>query len=132
MTSPTQRLRKAGIRNTGPRLATLEWLEGHPHPTAEQVEIGALAALIGTGLVRRIEPAAHPARYERRIGDHHRLVRSSCGPIEDVDCVVGGTACLTPPVATTVHQRRNGGGVLGTVSAMPARVRRTHHEEAST
>jgi Fur family ferric uptake transcriptional regulator len=56
-----------------------------------------LAAFTGTGLVRRIEPAGHPAHYECRAGDnHHHLVCRACGSIEDVDCVVGDAACLTP------------------------------------
>ena len=48
-------------------------------------------------LVRRIEPAGHPARYETRTGDnHHHLVCRTCGRTEDVDCTVGVAPCLTP------------------------------------
>ena len=36
------------------------------------------------------------ARYEARVGDnHHHVVCRSCGVIEDVDCAVGHTPCLT-------------------------------------
>ena len=48
--------------------------------TSPQAVYGVLDALSGAGLLRRIEPAGSPARYERRIGDnHHHLVCSSCG-----------------------------------------------------
>jgi Fur family ferric uptake transcriptional regulator len=47
------------------------------------------------GLLRRIEPAGHPARYERRVGDnHHHLVCRGCGRTEDVDNMVGERPCL--------------------------------------
>jgi len=47
--------------------------------------------------VRRIEPAGHPARYERRVGDnHHHVVCRGCGALEDVDCATGHSPCLTP------------------------------------
>ena len=54
-----------------------------------------LAALTQAGLVRRIEPAGSPARYEVRVDDnHHHLVCRSCGEIVDVDCAVGERPCL--------------------------------------
>ena len=56
----------------------------------------ALRALTMAGLVRRIEPSGSVARYESRVGDnHHHVVCRSCGAIEDVDCAVGDTPCLT-------------------------------------
>ena len=49
------------------------------------------------GLLRRIEPAGHPARFEGRVGDnHHHIVCRSCGTVVDVDCAVGEAPCLTP------------------------------------
>lgn len=105
-------LRLAGLRVTAPRRAVLHWLAGHPHSTAEQVGDGVrahlgsvstqavydvLRACTDAGLVRRIEPAGHPARFERRIGDnHHHLICRRCGRTEDVDCAVGARPCLTP------------------------------------
>jgi Fe2+ or Zn2+ uptake regulation protein len=57
----------------------------------------ALHALTAAGLVRRIEPAGGPPRYEGRVGDnHHHLVCRSCGAVVDVDCAVGEAPCLTP------------------------------------
>lgn len=107
-----QRLRDAGLRVTAPRLAVLDVLAAHPHATAETVarhtraKIGrvstqavydVLAACTAAGLVRRIEPAGSPARFETRTGDnHHHLVCRSCGRTTDVDCTVGARPCLTP------------------------------------
>ncbi|MFB9612183.1 Fur family transcriptional regulator [Kutzneria kofuensis] len=107
-----RRLRTAGLRVTAPRLAVLEWLSGHPHTTADQVATGVrdqigsvstqavydvLNACVRADLVRRIEPAGSPARFETRTGDnHHHLVCRSCGRTEDVDCVVGPAPCLEP------------------------------------
>jgi Fur family transcriptional regulator, stress-responsive regulator len=109
---PAAQLRAAGMRVTAPRLATLDWLAVHPHATAEQVADGVrrrlgsvstqaiydvLHACTQTGLLRRIEPAGHPARYETRTKDnHHHLVCRACGRTEDVDCVVGVAPCLEP------------------------------------
>jgi Fur family transcriptional regulator, stress-responsive regulator len=106
-----QALRSAGLRVTRPRLAVLEALRGHPHADTEQViqlaraELGAvshqavydvLRALTDAGLVRRIQPAGSLARYEARVGDnHHHVVCRGCGDIQDVDCAVGHTPCLT-------------------------------------
>jgi len=56
-----------------------------------------LADLTAAGVIRRIEPAGSPARYERRVHDnHHHLVCRSCGAITDVDCAVGHSPCLMP------------------------------------
>jgi Fur family ferric uptake transcriptional regulator len=56
-----------------------------------------LNACTRASLVRRIEPAGHPARFETRIGDnHHHLVCRQCGRTEDVDCVIGQAPCLEP------------------------------------
>lgn len=105
-------LRSAGLRVTAPRLAVLTWLTGHPHATADQVaaavrdNLGSVStqavydvlnAFTRTKLVRRIEPAGHPARFETRAGDnHHHLVCRLCGRTEDVDCTVGLAPCLQP------------------------------------
>lgn len=105
-------IRTAGLRVTGGRVALLEVLENRPHSDADSLYRALLPHLPGTsvqavhnmladltaaGLIRRIEPAGSPARYERRIGDnHHHIVCESCGAIEDVDCAVGHAPCLEP------------------------------------
>ncbi|MGL6235729.1 MAG: Fur family transcriptional regulator [Segniliparus sp.] len=107
-----QSLVDAGLRVTAPRVAVLETLASAPHATADQIasEVRARLGTVSTqaiydalrtfeenGLVRRIEPAGSPARYETRAGDnHHHLVCRKCGKVADVDCVVGHAPCLEP------------------------------------
>ena len=107
-----QRLRSRGLRVTRPRLATLEALSQGGHLTVEDVRnrvgerLGSvsiqatydvLGALAEARLVRRIEPAGSPTRYEARVGDnHHHLVCRQCGTVVDVECVVGRAPCLEP------------------------------------
>jgi Fur family transcriptional regulator, stress-responsive regulator len=109
--APQQRLRDAGLRVTRPRLAVLDAVEAHPHADTDtllgvvradlgqvshQAVYDVLRVLTDTGLVRRIQPSGSVARYESRVGDnHHHVVCRSCGAIEDVDCAVGETPCLT-------------------------------------
>jgi len=104
-------LRGVSLRVTRPRLAVLAALRDHPHVDTEtmialvrdvhptvshQAVYDVLRALTDTGLVRRIQPAGATARYESRVGDnHHHVVCRSCGAIEDVDCAIGHTPCLT-------------------------------------
>ena len=108
---PATLLRDRGVQVTAQRLAVLRAVAGHPHGTADDVatevraEIGAisrqavydaLGMLSEKGLVRRIQPAGSPARYEDRVGDnHHHLICRSCGRMVDVDCAVGDRPCLT-------------------------------------
>lgn len=105
-------IRRAGLRVTEPRVAVLGVLENESHIDAERVfravlplvpgtsvqaVHGILAAFTEAGLVRRIEPAHSPALYERRVGDnHHHVVCTGCGAVEDIDCTVGHSPCLTP------------------------------------
>jgi len=105
-------LRAAGLRVTRPRLAVLAALRGNPHASVETVsatvraEIGSvslqavydvLRVLGAAGLVRRIDLAGTPSRYELRVGDnHHHVVCRSCGTTSDVDCAVGAAPCLDP------------------------------------
>ena len=56
----------------------------------------ALGALTDHRLLRRIQPAGSPSRYEDRVGDnHHHLICRDCGRTVDVDCAVGDVPCLT-------------------------------------
>ena len=65
-----------------------------------QAVYDVLGALTRAGLLRRIEPAGSPTRYETRVGDnHHHVVCRSCGTIADVDCVLGEPPCLSPAEA---------------------------------
>ncbi len=66
-----------------------------------QAVYDVLGALTRAALLRRIEPAGSPARYETRVGDnHHHVVCRSCGAITDVDCVLGEPPCLSPADAS--------------------------------
>jgi Fe2+ or Zn2+ uptake regulation protein len=108
---PADLLRQRGIQITAQRLAVLRAVAGQPHATADAVAeavraaIGtistqsvydALTVLVGQGLVRRIQPAGSPARFECRVGDnHHHLICRDCGRTVDVDCAVGLAPCLS-------------------------------------
>lgn len=112
---PRAQLREAGLRVTAPRVAVLNAVAAHPHSDADDVaaevrgELGSvstqavydvLKACVSAGLLRRIEPAGSPARFEARTGDnHHHLVCRDCGRVVDVDCVVGHSPCLQPSQA---------------------------------
>jgi Fur family transcriptional regulator, stress-responsive regulator len=114
-TATMQRLRASGLRVTAQRLAVLEAVRAGGHPGVEEIGTRALGtlgtistqtlydvlgALSGVGLVRRIEPAGSPARFEARVGDnHHHVVCRSCGAIDDVDCAIGAAPCLEPSAA---------------------------------
>ncbi|HWC68407.1 MAG TPA: transcriptional repressor, partial [Acidimicrobiales bacterium] len=71
---------------TAQRLAVLRATSERPHSTADEIDkvvrtdIGAisrqavydaLSILTDKGLLRRIQPAGSPARYEDRVGDNH-------------------------------------------------------------
>jgi Fe2+ or Zn2+ uptake regulation protein len=57
-----------------------------------------LNTLTDARLLRRIEPAGSPSRYEARVGDnHHHIVCRICGRVEDVDCDVGSAPCIHLP-----------------------------------
>ncbi|HEX3925110.1 MAG TPA: Fur family transcriptional regulator [Streptosporangiaceae bacterium] len=106
-----EELRGAGLRVTAARVALLETVRRGDHLGVEAIASGvrdrvghvslqavydALHALTEAGLIRRIEPAGHPARFEGRISDnHHHVVCRSCGVVADVDCAVGDAPCLT-------------------------------------
>src|ERR1700694_4583999 len=109
-------LRARGLRVTAARVAVYRSVAELPgHPDAEAIAAGA-RGLIGTlstqavydtlhtltraGLLRRIEPAGSPARFETRVADnHHHVVCRSCGAAHDIDCVVGNAPCLVPSEA---------------------------------
>jgi Fur family ferric uptake transcriptional regulator len=104
-------LRAAGLRVTAARVALLDTVRAGDHLGVEAIASGvrdrvghvsvqavyeALHAFAAAGLVRRIEPAGSPARFEGRVGDnHHHVVCRSCGAVADVDCATGEAPCLT-------------------------------------
>jgi Fe2+ or Zn2+ uptake regulation protein len=116
--SAAEDLRGRGLRVTSQRQAVLGVLADNPHATAAELAAvitadgpnagmskqglyNVLDDLTRVGLVRCIEPARSPARYELRVGDnHHHVVCRSCGRMEDIDCAVGEAPCLEPATAT--------------------------------
>ena len=108
---PAELLRQRGYRVTAQRLAVLRAVSTAPHVTADTVaenvraEIGSISlqavydvldVLVDVGLVRRIQPAGSPARFEARVSDnHHHVICRGCGRTADVDCAVGSAPCLT-------------------------------------
>ncbi len=110
MSDAVRQLRIHDIPVTAQRLAVMRAVSRQPHATADAIaedvrgEIGAisrqavynvLGLLSEKGLLRRIQPAGSPARYEDRTGDnHHHLVCRNCGKTVDVDCAVGHAPCL--------------------------------------
>jgi Fur family transcriptional regulator, stress-responsive regulator len=106
-----EELRGAGLRVTAARVALLDTVRTGDHLGIEAIASGvrtrvghvslqavyeALHALTAAGLIRRIELAGCPPRFEGRVGDnHHHVVCRSCGIVADVDCAVGQAPCLT-------------------------------------
>lgn len=105
-------LREAGLRVTAPRLATLDAVAELPHADAEaisravrerlgtvsrQAVYDVLNALTETELLRRVSIGGRSMRYElHRHDNHHHVVCTECGRLEDVPCVVGAAPCLVP------------------------------------
>lgn len=106
-------LRAAGLRVTAPRLAVFLAVHGEGQHRAAEAIAASVRKRLGTlstqavydnlhtleiaGLIRRIQPAGHPARFEARVGDnHHHIVCRRCGLTVDVDCAVGAAPCLDP------------------------------------
>ena len=126
-------LRGVGLRVTRPRLAVLTALADHPHADASTVLAAVRRALPGTshqavydclhalteaGLVRSLQPAGSPARYEICTGDnHHHLVCRGCGTVVDVP------HRLRPvprrPRGPRLRGRRGRGLLLGAVLRLP-------------
>jgi Fur family ferric uptake transcriptional regulator len=106
-----QTLREAGLRVTQQRVAVLSAVRRLPHADTDslisavrgeageishQAVYDVLRALTHAGIIRKIQPLGSVARYESRVDDnHHHVVCRACGAIEDVDCSVGQTPCLT-------------------------------------
>ncbi|GAA5157064.1 Fur family transcriptional regulator [Ornithinimicrobium tianjinense] len=116
MPTSTDLLRHAGLRVTRPRLTVLEALRTHPHvdvaellrltredsaPVSVQGVYDVLTALSEGGVLRRIQPASSPARFELELGDnHHHAVCRSCHLVVDVPCSTGLAPCLETSAVT--------------------------------
>jgi len=102
-------LRNAGLQVTAQRLAVYQAVESTPHGMADDIlqvvknELGviskqavydALNAMAENGIIRRIQPAGSPARYEHRVDNHHHLACRECDSLIDIDCAIGEAPCL--------------------------------------
>lgn len=112
ITTAPEAIRAFGLRVTDSRVAVYGALHSRPHASADDVYAAvvdrmpqasrqsvynALNDFADAGLARRIEPAGRSMLFELRVGDnHHHLVCTGCGRVEDVDCAVGHTPCLHP------------------------------------
>jgi Fur family transcriptional regulator, stress-responsive regulator len=108
--TPEQQLREVALRVTRPRVAVLTEVSEHAHADVEtlaakvrsrlgsvstQTVYDVLRTLADAQLIRRIEPAGSPARFEARVGDnHHHVVCRGCGDVADIDCATGSAPCL--------------------------------------
>lgn len=108
----TALLRVAGMRVTRQRVATLQSLAGNQHSTVDEIVTSlegdlpkvsfqaiylVVADLVGAGLINRLDLPGHPSRYElNRRDNHHHVLCTSCGRVEDVACAVGEAPCLHP------------------------------------
>ena len=102
-------LKMAGLQVTAQRLAVYQAVQSTPHAMADDIcqavrsELGvisrqavydALNAMSEHGIIRRIQPAGSPARYEHRVDNHHHLICRECANLIDIDCAVGTAPCL--------------------------------------
>jgi len=108
----SQRLRKAGVKATRPRLLVLSLLHelGGHHSVDELVEelstrgtplprgsvYNVIEVLVSRGLVMLADAGPGPALYEEQVIWHHHFVCLTCGAIADVPCVKGEKPCLLP------------------------------------
>lgn len=107
-----ERLRKAGLKATRPRLLVLHLLQelgghrsidellkelqarGTPLPRASLYNV--ISVLLSRGLVMLADAGPGPALYEVSEIWHHHFVCIECGRIVDIPCVVGEKPCLLP------------------------------------
>lgn len=106
-------LRRAGLRVTSPRLATLDIVRHRDHPdvdtvvTAVRERLGSVSrqtiydvlhALSEAKILRRVSPRGRGSRYEINLHDnHHHLICRRCGILVDVPCPAGYVPCILPP-----------------------------------
>ena len=77
-------LREPGIHRSVEQITAA--IEARLQSVSVQAVCGALEALCGTGLPRRIEPPGSAALFEARVADDHRhLVCRRCSIVAEVD-----------------------------------------------
>ena len=105
----SEALKSVGLQITAQRLAVYCAVHTNPHSMADEIhqavkdDLGAVSRqavydalnmMADNGLIRRIQPAGSPARYEHRLDNHHHLICRKCEALIDIDCAVGAAPCL--------------------------------------
>ncbi|MBV7333390.1 transcriptional repressor [Chloroflexi bacterium TSY] len=106
-----ERLREAGLKATGSRIAILNAIEGNRnHPSAEEISqnladshptlslstvYGTLNAFVRAGLVRKLSEVDGRLRVEGTKRPHNHAICRICGAIFDID--PDPTSVPTPP-----------------------------------
>ena len=108
-TDASAALKSAGLQVTAQRIAVYGAVHTNPHSMADEIHqsvkeslgavsrqavYDALNMMADNGLIRRIQPAGSPARYEHRLDNHHHLICRKCESLIDIDCAVGKAPCL--------------------------------------
>lgn len=112
------RLRAAGLRTTGPRIAVLaalhelgghrgadevyEALRGRGDVLARGSVYNVLRDLSAAGVLLAADVGPGTVRYEAAGTFHHHFVCRSCAVVLDVACVAGEKPCLSPHPASGV------------------------------
>ena len=116
MSEVSERLRRAGLRATQPRMAVLAWLDanrGH-HPAelvmdrtglSKATVYHVLGQLCDAGLALTAESGAGRVLYETAADPHHHFVCGVCGRVIDVGCVSGEQPCLAVDVPGATVER---------------------------
>ncbi len=107
-----ERLRRAGLRVTRPRLLVLEALEGigghrsvdelvatlrqRGTPLPRATVYNVVNALVAHGLIMAADTGPGRALFELGQTWHHHFVCRECGAIIDVPCARGEKPCLEP------------------------------------
>ena len=105
-------LRGVGLRATGPRIAALKEVGRAGHITVEELrekiteQIGSVSTqavydivhvLTEKGLMRELRSVDHAAIFEiNRHDDHHHIICSDCGVIQDVEANENEEEALRP------------------------------------
>lgn len=105
-----ERIRRAGLRATRPRISTyrvladtsghlsvddiVRRLRGRDDATPRMSVYNVVTDLADVGLVMRADTGPGRALYEVAADWHHHFVCRTCGAIFDVPCVVGSKPCI--------------------------------------
>jgi Fe2+ or Zn2+ uptake regulation protein len=89
-----------------------------------QAVYDVLFAVTEAGLVRRIESAGSPMRFESRVGDnHHHVICRACRTVSDVDCARSDTRRVwsrpSPPAGRSTRHNSSTGAFAPPAARSP-------------